>query len=67
MRVNNEKMTLKRAITVLDLLLLKGYPIRKIAVEVNGTIVPNAKYRTYGLHNDDVVEIVCFARGGLGV
>ncbi|MCD8119622.1 MAG: sulfur carrier protein ThiS [Lachnospiraceae bacterium] len=65
MRVNNEKMTLNRAITVLELLLLKGYPIRQTAVEVNGAIVPNAKYRTYGLHNEDNVEIVRFAGGGL--
>jgi len=37
---------------------------KKIAVEVNGTIVEKEKYLNLVLHKDDKVEIVHFIGGG---
>ena len=43
----------------------EGMTVRtRIAVEVNGAIVPKAQYDTFALHDADAVEIVCFVGGG---
>ena len=64
MKVNDEQISVDGTMTVLDLLQMKGYPLTRIAVEVNGQIVPKAKYETYALRDEDTVEIVCFVGGG---
>ncbi|MCD8120396.1 MAG: sulfur carrier protein ThiS [Lachnospiraceae bacterium] len=64
MRVNDEQISLDGTMPVVELLQMKGYPLTRIAVEVNGQIVPKAKYETYELHDEDTVEIVCFVGGG---
>ncbi|MCD8119618.1 MAG: sulfur carrier protein ThiS [Lachnospiraceae bacterium] len=64
MRVNDEQISVADSLTVLELLRQKEYPLTRIAVEVNGQIVPKAEYETYRLHDEDAVEIVCFVGGG---
>lgn len=64
MRVNDEQISVDGVMTVSELLRLKDYPLTRIAIEVNGQIVPKAKYETYELHDEDTVEIVCFVGGG---
>lgn len=41
-----------------------SYDVRRIAVELNGQIVPKAKYAETVLRDDDVVEVVSFVGGG---
>ena len=41
-----------------------GYNKAKVAVELNGNIVPKAKYAETVAEEDDVIEIVSFVGGG---
>ena len=41
-----------------------GYDIKRVAVELNGDILPKAKYRDLYLNDDDSVEVVSFVGGG---
>ena len=40
------------------------YNPRRIAIEINGEIVPKAQYESTVLHDGDTVEIVSFVGGG---
>ncbi len=42
----------------------KNIPIEKVAIELNGKIVPKNKYNETVLMNGDEVEIVSFVGGG---
>ena len=42
----------------------RSFDIKKIAVEINGEIVPKAKYSETVLHDGDSVEVVSFVGGG---
>ena len=42
----------------------KAFDIKKIAVEINGEIVPKSKYSETALHDGDSVEVVSFVGGG---
>ena len=64
MKVNGSPVTAEDGISVSALLAQQGYPAARIAVEVNGSIVPKAQYDTFALHEADTVEIVCFMGGG---
>ena len=41
-----------------------GYALTKVAVELNGKIVPRKEYAATILQDTDVLEIVCFVGGG---
>ena len=41
-----------------------NYDIRRIAIELNGDIVPKAAYADTVLSDGDVIEIVSFVGGG---
>lgn len=64
MKVNGKLVPAMKDMTVRILLEQEGYPLTRIAVEVNGTIVPKANYDTFKLHDADTVEVVCFVGGG---
>ena len=64
MQVNGEKFVLQESQVLLDFLQQKGYEISRIAVEINGVIVPKKDYATYRLHDEDALEIVAFMGGG---
>ncbi len=64
MKVNGEQLSVTESLTVRALLEQQNYPLTRIAVEVNGDIVPKAQYDTFALHDEDTVEIVCFVGGG---
>lgn len=42
----------------------KAFDIKKIAVEINGEIVPKSNYSETVLHDGDSVEVVSFVGGG---
>ena len=51
--------------TLNDLLKKEGYDnVARLAVEINGAIVPKAEYDKKTLRDGDSVEIVCFVGGG---
>ncbi|HIV67767.1 MAG TPA: sulfur carrier protein ThiS [Candidatus Butyricicoccus stercorigallinarum] len=64
MKVNGKPLQAEDGLTVRALLEQQGYPLTRIAVEVNGEIVPRAQYDMFALHEADTVEIVCFVGGG---
>lgn len=50
--------------SVATLLAEAGFSERRVAVEVNGVIVPRSAHATHVLHADDRVEIVHALGGG---
>jgi sulfur carrier protein len=52
------------ALTIAALLALQGLGERRVAVEVNGEIVPRGRHADYLLKENDVVEIVHALGGG---
>ena len=64
MKVNGEREFLEEAITLADFLTAKGYSLAKVAVELNGKIVPRKEYASTILQATDVLEVVCFVGGG---
>lgn len=51
-------------VTISGYLEQNGYDSRRIAVELNGEIVPKSKYDDVVLKDGDRVEIVSFVGGG---
>ena len=45
-------------------LLLAGYDTKRVAVELNGDILPKGEYENTYLHNGDTMEVVSFVGGG---
>jgi sulfur carrier protein len=62
--LNGEPVDCPAASTVLQVLLHQGLAERRVAVEVNGTIVPRSAHATQQLQEDDRVEIVQALGGG---
>ena len=50
--------------TLAEYLGTTPYDIKRIAVEINGQIVPKAEYAGTLLKDGDVVEVVSFVGGG---
>lgn len=50
--------------TVFDLISELGYVGKRIAVELNGEIVPKSQHETTALNNGDQLEIVVAVGGG---
>lgn len=61
--INGEEID-KTEINLCDYLKEKSLDERRIAVELNGEIVPKARYAETGLCDGDKVEIVHFVGGG---
>lgn len=64
MKVNGETCTLNAPIRVSDYLSDHGYAAGRVAVELNGEILPKASYETTLLTDADTLEIVHFVGGG---
>lgn len=62
--LNGDTVTLGEAPTILDLLQARDLAERRVAVEVNGEIVPRGRHATHALHDGDRVEIVHALGGG---
>lgn len=63
-RLNGEPAALPLATTVATLLGERGLRGDRVAVEVNGAIVPRSSYAQHLIEPGDVVEIVSFVGGG---
>ena len=64
MRVNGKQVELKEKLTLEKFLESNGYALTKVAVELNGKIVPRKEYAVTILQDTDALEIVCFVGGG---
>ena len=62
--LNGEPRTLATAASVLQLLQAEGLENRRVAVEVNGEIVPRSRHAQWPLADGDRVEIVHALGGG---
>lgn len=64
MRVNGTNIELQEDVCLYDYLITNKYDITKIAVELNGNIIPKNNYKNITLVNKDTLEIVSFVGGG---
>ena len=62
--LNGEPRSLSRPLTVLELLQGEGLGERRVAVEVNGEIVPRSRHAGQPLQQGDRIEIVHALGGG---
>ena len=62
--VNDEPRALAPGATVAELVESLGLGPRRVAVEVNRTLVPRAEYAATPLADGDAVEIIHFVGGG---
>ncbi len=62
--LNGEEREIGEALTVGELLVLSGHADRRVAVEVNRTIVPRSAHGEHALRAGDRVEIVHAIGGG---
>ncbi|HRN61721.1 MAG TPA: sulfur carrier protein ThiS [Luteimonas sp.] len=63
-QLNGEAATVAEGTTVQALLEQRGLGQRRVAVEVNGEIVPRGRHAAHGLRAGDRVEIVHALGGG---
>lgn len=63
-QLNGKKVKIQRNLSIKD--LIKKYKLKenKIAIELNGTILPKDHYKNKKVRNNDKVEIVQFIGGG---
>jgi sulfur carrier protein len=62
--VNDKPLVLALPATVLDLLNHLDFEPSKVAIELNGVVVPYADFDTTELSRSDRLEIVQFVGGG---
>ncbi len=62
--VNGEAVQLAEPLSVADLLAARGLAGKRVAVELNGAIVPRSQHAAAMLAAGDVVEIVVAVGGG---
>ena len=62
--VNGNEVTLTGPLSVADYLEQNNYQIKRIAVEMNGDILPKYSYSDTMLKDGDRLEVVSFVGGG---
>lgn len=63
-RINGEETADVVGMTITEYLLMKGYRIEAVAVELNGEIIPRGSFDTVRLSDGDSAEVVRFVGGG---
>mgnify|MGYP001307594690 FL=1 len=63
-QLNGRKISIKRNFSIFD--MIKKYKIssKKVAIELNGKILPKNKYKRKIVKDKDKIEIVQFIGGG---
>lgn len=64
MKINGDQIFLSSPVSLADFLTERNYDISRVAVELNGEIVPKSKFSETFLKDSDEAEIVCFVGGG---
>ena len=63
-QLNGRKVSIKQKLSIFDLLKKHKIDDRKVAVELNGSIITKKKYKKILIKNNDKIEIVHFIGGG---
>tara|TARA_B100001057_G_C22512087_1_gene818330 strand:+ start:278 stop:481 length:204 start_codon:yes stop_codon:yes gene_type:complete len=63
-QLNGKKISIRGKLSVFNLLNKYKLKTKKVAIEINGTILLKAKHKSYYLKDNDKVEIVHFIGGG---
>ncbi|MFA6710970.1 MAG: sulfur carrier protein ThiS [Candidatus Methanomethylophilaceae archaeon] len=64
MKINGNNINLISPIPLVEFLSVNGYDPERIAVELNGDIVPKKEYADAIIKDSDSLEIVSFVGGG---
>ncbi len=64
MKINGKIKDIDKSISVSELLESEGYGSERVAVELDGAIIPRSEYGTAVVTNGSVVEVVRFVGGG---
>lgn len=64
MRLNGTEKIIVSPIKLKSFIKEEKYDALKIAVEINGSIIPRSEYASVMISDNDVVEIVSFVGGG---
>ena len=64
MIVNGKQISLETPVSVSEFLTENNYQTKRIAVEINGEILPKSQYESRILSDSDTIEIVTFMGGG---
>lgn len=62
--VNGKEISVVFPLSVTEYLEQNHYKITRIAVEINGEILPKSRYAETFLKDGDVLEVVSFVGGG---
>ncbi|WP_394063949.1 sulfur carrier protein ThiS [Alcaligenes sp. WGS1538] len=62
--LNGQNKTLSNTDTISALIAQLGYENKRIAVELNGDIVPKSQHATTAIKDSDTIEIVVAVGGG---
>lgn len=62
--VNGKEIQINKPTSVADYLENAGYQMKRIAVEMNGDILPKYEYSDTMLKDGDRLEVVTFVGGG---
>ena len=62
-KINGEQFDISD-INVKKYLIDSGYDLMRVAVELNGEILPKSEYENTNLNDGDSVEVVSFVGGG---
>ena len=62
--VNGNEVSLTLPMTLSEYLEQNQYKLNRIAVELNGNIIPKAEYSSVSLNDGDHLEVVSFVGGG---
>lgn len=62
--VNGKEIELKEELSLMKYLEKCGYAISRVAVEMNGAVVPKYRYSEIMLKDGDRLEVVSFVGGG---
>ena len=63
-QLNGKHLKIRMNLSIKDLLKKHRLNQEKIAIELNGTILPKKKYKKTKIKNNDKIEIVQFIGGG---
>jgi len=63
-KVNGKEVNNANGIALDKLLISEGYSLQRIAVELNGEIIPKAQYGQTNIKDGDSLEVVSFVGGG---
>ena len=63
-KVNGKEIPFEENLTFKEYLEREGYTLQRVALELNGDILPKSEFASTVIRDGDSVEIVCFVGGG---